>query len=51
MKSRSKYIVREVLNYWGVFENKRLSTCIIYFHNKKKAEQYRNDLNYNELLE
>ena len=51
MKSKSKYIVRETLNYWGVFENKRLSTCIKVFYNKKSAEQYCNDLNFKGFLE
>ena len=40
MKSKSKYIVREILNYWGVFENKRLSSCIVYCYNKKVADNY-----------
>ena len=45
MKSKSKFIIRKTLNYWGVFENKRKSTCIKYFHDKINAEKYCNDLN------
>jgi hypothetical protein len=47
VKSKSKYIVREILNYWGVFENKRLSNCIVYCYNKKVADNYCKMMNDN----
>lgn len=47
MKSKSKYIVREILNYWGVFENKRLSSCIVYCYSKKVADNYCTMMNDN----
>ena len=47
MKSKSKFIVRETLNYWGVFENKRLSVCIVYFYDKKSAYNYCKMINDN----
>ena len=47
MKSQGKYIVREVLNYWGVFERKNKSICIVYFHDKKKADNYCTMINDN----
>lgn len=47
MKSKSKYIVREILNYWGVFENKKLSSCIVYCYNKTSADDYCRMMNDN----
>ena len=47
MKSKSKYIVRAILNYWGVFENKKLSSCIVYCHSLERAESYCKSMNDN----
>ena len=47
MKSKSKYIVREILSYWGVFENKRLSSCIVYCYSKISADNYCKMMNDN----
>ena len=47
MKSKSKLIVRETLNYWGIFENKRLSVCIVCFYDKKSAYNYCTMINDN----
>ena len=51
-KRTKKYIVRELLNGYGIFENKRKSTCIRVFYKHIDAINYSFRLNtdYNELV-
>ena len=52
-KRIKKYIVRELLNGYGIFENKRKSTCIKVFYKHIDAINYSFRLNndYNELMQ
>ena len=52
MKSKSKFIVRELLNGYGIFENKKKSTCIKIFYKYIDAVNYcsRLNLDYNNSI-
>ena len=52
-KRIKKYIVRELLNGYGIFENKRNSTCIKVFYKHIDAINYcsRLNLDYNDLID